>query len=63
MCEFLSFVVTIEKHPKVLCLDLMSHDSTTQMLGLKPEKVRRQLDARKKAKAPKAKRPKAKGKA
>ncbi|BDU72340.1 hypothetical protein [Mesoterricola silvestris] len=40
MCQFLSGLVTIEKHPKVLCLDLTSHDATLAILKLKPETYR-----------------------
>jgi len=40
MCNFLSGVVTIGKHPKILCQDLMSHDKTITALRLKPETYR-----------------------
>ena len=40
MCNFLSGLVTLEKHPKVLCLDLKSHDETIRFLGIKPETYR-----------------------
>ena len=35
MCKFLSGLVTIAKHPKILCLDLMHHDATIKALGIK----------------------------
>jgi hypothetical protein len=40
MCQFLSALVTIAKHPKVLCLDLKSHDATIATLGIKEETYR-----------------------
>ena len=40
MCKFLSGLVTIAKHPKVLCLDLKSHDATIAALGIKEETYR-----------------------
>ena len=40
MCHFLSGLVTIEKHPKVICLDLKSHDATIAYLQLKAETYR-----------------------
>ena len=40
MCKFLSAIVTIAKHPKVLCRDLMSHDRTIDILEQKPETYR-----------------------
>jgi hypothetical protein len=40
MCNFLSGLVTLEKHPKVLCRDLVSHDETVRILGIKPETYR-----------------------
>ena len=40
MCNFLSGLVTIEKHPKILCQDLVSHDKTITALSLKPETYR-----------------------
>ena len=35
MSQFLSAIVTIAKHPKVLCLDLKSHDRTIELLKRK----------------------------
>ena len=40
MCQSLSALVTIAKHPKVLCLDLKSHDKTIAALGIKEETYR-----------------------
>ena len=40
MCEFLSGLVTIEKHPKILCLNLTSHDETIRLLKIQPETYR-----------------------
>jgi len=40
MCQFLSAIVTIEKHPKVLCLDLKNHNETIQLLNRKAETYR-----------------------
>ena len=40
MCNFLSFVVTLEKNPRILCADLRHHEKTVECLGLKPETYR-----------------------
>jgi hypothetical protein len=40
MCQFLSGLVTISRHPKVLCLDLKSHDKSIAALGIKEETYR-----------------------
>ena len=40
MCNFLSGLVTIEKHPKILCQDLLHHEKTVNALSLKPETYR-----------------------
>jgi hypothetical protein len=40
VCNFLSGVVTTERHPKVLCGDLLRHEVTVQLYKLKPETYR-----------------------
>jgi len=40
MCNFLSGVVTIGKHPKILCQNLLHHEITIAALGLKVETYR-----------------------
>jgi hypothetical protein len=40
MCNFLSFVVTIEANPRILCASLLHHKRTVEFLGLKPETYR-----------------------
>ena len=40
MCNFLSGVVTIGKHPKILCQDLLHHEKTIAALRLKTETYR-----------------------
>jgi len=40
MCDFLSFVVTIEKNPRILCASLLHHEKTIEYLALKLETYR-----------------------
>ena len=40
MCDFLSGLVTIEKHPRILCQNLTSHDATVNALRIAPETYR-----------------------
>jgi hypothetical protein len=40
MSNFLSGVVTLEKHPRVLCTNLLHHGGTVETLQLKPETYR-----------------------
>ena len=40
MCNFLSGVVTAERHPRVLCVDLHHHDATVDYFRLEPETYR-----------------------
>ena len=40
MCTFLSGVITLERHPRILCADLLHHERTVDAYGLKPETYR-----------------------
>jgi hypothetical protein len=40
MCNFLSGVVTLERHPRVLCADLRHHEETVARYSLLPEQYR-----------------------
>jgi len=40
MCNFLSGLVTIAKHPKIICLHLTSHDETVRLSKRKEETYR-----------------------